>query len=150
MNISIATVSDIPELCELLASLFSQEAEFDVDHNAQTNSLTKIITDPTIGEIIVAKQSGAIVGMVNLLYTVSTALGGRVALLEDMVVNHQHRGAGIGSKLIEYAIAHATNQNIQRISLLTDHDNEKAQHFYQQHGFDRSSMVTFRQQLNKD
>jgi len=39
MNISPATVSDIPELCELLELLFSEEAEFHPNHAAQSAGL---------------------------------------------------------------------------------------------------------------
>jgi ribosomal protein S18 acetylase RimI-like enzyme len=85
--------------------------------------------------------------MINLLYTVSTALGARVALLEDMVVLPQFRGVGAGSKLLQAAIAHARASGCKRITLLTDGDNEAAQKFYSNHGFTASRMVPFRLKL---
>ena len=97
---------------------------------------------------MVARRSGEIIGMVNLLYTVSTALGGRVALLEDMVVSPKARGLGVGSKLINQSIEFAKENGCKRITLLTDHDNEGSHRFYQRHGFSRSSMVVFRRSLD--
>lgn len=87
---------------------------------------------------MVAKANGKIIGMVSLLYTVSTALGSRVAILEDMVVSAEHRGAGIGSTLLTHAIELAREKGCKRISLMTDQDNETAQHFYQKQGFAKS------------
>ena len=86
MSISPATLTDIPALCELLNVLFTQEQEFNPDVEAQSRGLGKIIADPEIGCILVARRQQQVIGMVNLLYTVSTALGERVAILEDMVI----------------------------------------------------------------
>lgn len=144
MEIQTAVGADIPQLCLLLDTLFSQEAEFKPNSQLQALGLGAIIEGDGIGDILVAKQSGQIIGMVNLLYTVSTALGSRVAILEDMVIAPQHRGLGVGSALLKHAIDFARQKGCKRITLLTDNDNEAAHHFYQQHGFTESSMQAYR------
>lgn len=144
MQLQIAVSSDIPELCLLLDSLFSQEAEFKPDIELQALGLGAIIEGDGIGDVLVVKDAGQIIGMVNLLYTISTALGSRVAILEDMVVAPQSRGLGVGSALLKYAIDFAKQKGCKRITLLTDNDNEAAHGFYQQHGFTESSMLAFR------
>ena len=149
MQINLANASDIPALCELLDILFSQEAEFKPDHEAQRRGLARIISNPEIGLIVVARQDGQVVGMVNLLYTVSTALGDRVALLEDMVVSPNARGSGVGSQLFEQAIQFARLDGCKRITLLTDRTNESAQRFYQKHGFGFSAMIPMRLSLTE-
>jgi GNAT superfamily N-acetyltransferase len=143
-----ATVADIPALGELLAVLFAQEAEFAPDPPAQRRGLARIIGEPQLGTILVARERDAILGVVNLLFTVSTALGERVALLEDMVVAPAARGRGIGSALLRHAIAHARAQGCKRITLLTDGTNEAAQRFYARHGFTASGMVPMRLALD--
>jgi GNAT superfamily N-acetyltransferase len=150
VNISIARPQDIPELCELLASLFDQEAEFIPDKKAQARGLRAVINGSEAGDILVARDNGEIVGMVNLLYTVSTALGARVALLEDMIVSPTGRGQGVGSRLMEHAIQVARVNGCRRITLLTDSDNEGAHRFYKRHGFIQSSMAVFRMTLRED
>lgn len=149
MQINTANTSDIPALCELLNILFSQEADFRPDYEAQSRGLARIIDSPEIGFILVARQDDQVVGMVNLLYTVSTALGDRVALLEDMVVSPDARGSGIGSRLLEQAIQSARSEGCKRITLLTDRTNESAQRFYQKHGFGFSSMIPLRLSLTE-
>ncbi|MGZ5056075.1 MAG: GNAT family N-acetyltransferase [Methylobacter sp.] len=149
MQITPANASDIPVLCELLNILFAQEADFEPDCDAQSRGLARIISNPEVGLIVVARQDGQIVGMVNLLYTVSTALGDRVALLEDMVVSPNVRGSGVGSRLLEQAIQFARLDGCKRITLLTDRTNEPAQRFYQKHGFGSSAMIPLRLSLNE-
>ena len=149
MNIARATLLDIPVLCQLLEVLFSQEAEFSPDPEAQRQGLDKIIRHPEIGHILVARENGQVLAMVTLLYTVSTALGTRVALLEDMVVAPDARNARIGSRLLDYAIQFASKHGSERITLLTDRDNKPAQRFYKRHGFSISHMVPLRILLRK-
>ncbi len=147
MKILKATINDIPELIILLDSLFSQEVEFESNKLIQTQALTYIINNEEVGDIFVAWCDEKIVGMINLLYTISTALGGKVALLEDMIISSDQRGLGIGSKLVEYVFSYATQNGCKRITLLTDNDNHSAHNFYLKHGFKNSSMKTFRKLL---
>jgi len=142
-----AVLADIPALCELLSQLFEQEAEFTPDQTAQRRGLQMILTDNATGMILVAREGRQIVAMVNLLYTVSTALGTRVALLEDMVVAPSQRNCGLGSRLLDAAVRYARRNGCRRITLLTDSDNLSAQRFYQRQGFSRSSMIPLRLSL---
>ncbi len=144
MQIETATSEDIPALSELLSVLFYQEAEFTPNPDAQAKGLEQIINNPDVGAILVARQGDQVAGMVNLLFTVSTALGGRVAVLEDMVVSVQARGAGVGTQLLSAAIALARSQGCKRVTLLADRANEAAQRFYGRQGFVESSMIPMR------
>ena len=148
VEISIACENDIPALCILLEILLSQELEFKPNVEAQRRGLLRIIKDPNTGFILVAKVNDLTIGMVNILWSVSTALGERVAILEDMVVSADYQGSGVGSQLIEVAIKEAKKQSCKRITLLTDASNEIAQMFYQKHGFTQSTMVPFRLSLD--
>jgi len=148
MDITVATEEDIPDLADLLALLFSQEVEFTPDHEAQERGLRMIITHPETGFILVGKINGRAMAMVNILFTVSTALGQRVAILEDMFVSPSHRNSGLGSGLLKRAIAEARHHGCLRITLLTDHTNETGQSFYKRHGFVASTMIPFRLSLD--
>ena len=143
MKFTKAIHSDIPELVELLKALFEQETEFEPKSEAQRKALSKIILDPKIGIILVARDAEKILGMINLLFTESTALGSKVAILEDMVVLSKSRGEGIGSKLIDYAIGKAKKEGYKRITLLTDIENTKAHSFYQKEWFVKSMMTPY-------
>lgn len=144
IKIDKATPDDIPTLIELLSVLFTQEEDFTADPEAQIRGLAKIIDHPETGIIILARQNKKIVGMVNLLFTVSTVLGERVALLEDMVIAASFRGTGIGTQLLAGAISYAKSESCGRITLLTDKTNQAAQRFYEKQGFATSSMIPMR------
>jgi GNAT superfamily N-acetyltransferase len=145
--ISSATPADIPSLRALLAILFTQEADFQPDAARQSAALQQIMTHPETGHILTLREEKSILGMVILLYTISTACGGRAAWLEDMVVNPLRRNKGLGGMLLEAAIAHARSEGCLRITLLTDHVNDIALRLYGRHGFVRSEMMPLRLSL---
>ncbi len=140
----VAGLTDIPALCELLTELFSQETEFTPDSDRQAKALGQIIGDRKVGEVFVAEYDNKVIGMVSLLYTISTALGSKVAMLEDMIITKASHRGGAGSGLIRYALDHAKKDGCARVTLLTDADNTIAQNFYVKQGFDRSTMVPYR------
>ncbi len=143
-QIATATLEDIPQLCGLLALLFNQELEFSPESARQVAGLRQIIERPESGRILVLREDETLLGMANLLFTVSTARGGRVAILDDFVVLPERRGGGVGSALLQAARALAEAEGCSRITLQTDASNDAAMRLYQRHGFAQSTMVPFR------
>jgi GNAT superfamily N-acetyltransferase len=142
--IDAATQADIPALATLLQTLFTQESEFAPDAARQWRGLEMILARPGLGQIFIARDGVEVTGMINLLFTVSTALGEPVCWLEDMVVRPDKRGAGLGGQLIEHAIGYAEANGYARVTLLTDGVNADARRFYARHGFRQSDMVVMR------
>jgi ribosomal protein S18 acetylase RimI-like enzyme len=131
----------------LLGSLFEQEAEFRPHANRQRRGLRLILADPQGCCLLVAERRGTVVGMVSLLASVSTALGARVAWLEDLVVAPEQRRRGVGRRLLQAAVAEARRRGWRRVSLLTDADNAASQALYQAQGFIASPMRPYRRKI---
>jgi GNAT superfamily N-acetyltransferase len=145
-----ATLEDLPQMVDLLYDLFSHEGDFRPDRTRQMRGLRLIVEQPNRGRIFVLRQNGVILGMINLLFTISTAEGGFVILLEDLVVHHDFRGRGFGDKLLKHAIEYARKKDFLRITLLTDRLNDEGQEFFEKHGFFRSKMIPMRYVLSPD
>jgi GNAT superfamily N-acetyltransferase len=139
-----ATILDLPQLTDLLHDLFTMEADFQPDRAKQMRGLQLILEQPNRGRIFVLRHNGMILGMINLLFTISTAEGGFVILLEDVIVHSEHRHQGIGAKLLQKAIEYAKVKNFLRITLLTDRLNDDSQRFFKNYGFFTSTMIPMR------
>jgi GNAT superfamily N-acetyltransferase len=139
-----ATLDDLPQLADLLCDLFSHEADFIPNKEKQMRGLRLILEQPNRGRIFVLRGGERIIGMINLLITISTAEGGFVLILEDLVVHSDHRGQGYGGRLLEHALGYARSKDFLRITLLTDKLEESARSFYERHGFRQSGMVPMR------
>jgi GNAT superfamily N-acetyltransferase len=142
-----ARPEDLEQLAALLGLLFEDEEEFAPDADKQRRALQAILSDPGVGRAFVAREGERIVAMANLLYTVSTAEGGRAALFEDLVVHPERRGRGIGSALLRHVIDAARKEGLTRITLLTDRGNKRAQALYRKMGFVASTMTAMRLKL---
>lgn len=140
VGIEEAVLQDSERLCELLRILFEQESEFSPDTKKQRKGLEMILSNPSIGSIFVLKKEGYIIGMVSLLFTVSTALGEKVAWLEDMVIDPLFQGQGYGKMLLREVLQRAKLLTCKRISLKTDASNGRAQKMYKELGFEDSTM----------
>ena len=147
-HIEQATLEDLPQLTDLLFDLFTQEADFVPNRVKQMRGLRLILEQPNRGRIFVLRQEGMILGMINLLFTISTAEGGFVILLEDVIVHRSNRGKGFGDKLLHHAIDYARRKDFLRITLLTDRLNDDGQRFFRNHGFADSKMLPMRLILN--
>jgi GNAT superfamily N-acetyltransferase len=147
-RIEPAALEHLPQLADLLEELFSMEPDFQPDREKQLGGLRQIIEDPRIGWILTAREGKSVIAMVNLLFTISTAQGGRVVLMEDLIVRASHRGKGVGSQLLKQVIEFAGDRGASRITVLTGGDNAGAKRFYQKHGFQASRMLPLRLHLN--
>jgi GNAT superfamily N-acetyltransferase len=143
-TINLAVIADLEELIRLLTELFTQDIEFEPDYQKQKTGLEMILNNREIGEILVLKSDDKIIGMISLLYSISNALGAKVAILEDMVIDKSFRNRGYGKELLSEAINHAKHQHCMRLTLLTDFNNDVAIKFYKSFGFNLSEMVPLR------
>src|SRR4051812_19189966 len=139
-----AVFEDLDELSNLLGELFSEEKDFRPNKQKQLQGLRLIFEEPNRGRVFVLRRDRVIVAMINLLFTISTAEGGFVLLLEDLVVHDSYRDQGYGSMLLEYAVDFARQKNFLRITLLTDRPEIRSQNFFKRHGFAESHMLPMR------
>jgi len=149
LKFDTAGAKDLPRLVELLGILFASEAEFSADAEKQRSGLQAILADPAKGKIFVVREGRELIAMCSLLYTISTAEGGKAALFEDLVVAPEHRKRGIGASLLKHVIAQARAEGVLRLTLLTDMQNERAQALYRRLGFVGSPMKPMRLKIKK-
>ena len=143
-HVEPATIEDLPALTELVMNLLSGSGDFTADPVLQERGLRLILEQPNRGRIFVVRNNDRIFGMVNLLFTISTARGGFVILMEDVVIHPDHRGQGYGAMLVNYVVDFAKQKNFKRITLLTDRMSAESQEFFKKQGFEHSHMIPMR------
>ncbi|MGD9787905.1 MAG: N-acetyltransferase family protein [Sulfuricellaceae bacterium] len=139
-----AREADIPAMVALLGELFRLEGDFEPDAVKQERGLRMILEQPLLGRLFVARINGQVAAMASLLFTVSTAEGGRVGLVEDVIVAASWRGQGLGRGLLDHVTDWARANGCLRLTLLADRENMPALDFYRRLGFRRSAMVVLR------
>lgn len=132
INYEEATSSDIDDLSRLLTDLFTIEKDFKPDIAKQKIGLDLLIKKNGASTIQVAKNTkGKIIGMVTAQLVTSTAQGASSAWIEDMIVDADYRGHGIGKQLLQQALDWAKNNGATRAQLLVDIENTAALGYYE-------------------
>lgn len=149
IRVETATIVDLDELVTLLIDLMAIQGDFTPDRDAHEEGIRLILEQPNRGRIFVLRNDERIIGMVNLLFTISTALGGFVAVMEDVVVHPDHRGQGYGSMLLNEILEFSEKRAFKRVTLLTDKISEESQKFFKKNGFAYSGMIPMRRLLDK-
>ena len=135
-------------MCGLLSELFSIESDFSPDSQKQATGLSLLLTDRSgSSAVLVAEKGDEIVGMCSVQTLISTAEGGPVGLVEDLIVRKDYRGNGIGTRLLSEIFRWCDSKNISRVQLLRDFDNMNALMFYAMNGWSSTKLVCMRRSL---
>jgi len=136
--------ADIGGMIKLLRILFSIETDFAFNEETQQRGLEMMLDDCTNRCIMVAELNQQIVGMCTAQILVSTAEGGIVALVEDLVVEDACRGEGIGKELLLAIEGWAIARGASRLQLLADQNNTRALEFYKKMDWKVTELICLR------
>jgi len=124
-----ACEDDLFTMTRLLSELFTIEPDFSPDVRRQRSGLAALMSKSD-ATLLVASVQDEIVGMCTLQPLISTAEGGVVGMVEDLIVVESFRNLGIGCKLLNAVEKIAIEQDMSRLQLLTDCGNDLAGRFY--------------------
>ncbi len=104
--------------------------------------LQQVIDSESSLLFVAEDENNKIVAMATFIcYDIPT---GQKAWIEDVVVDNECRGKGIGKKVVEEIITFAKKQGIQKLDLTSSHEREKANLLYQKLGFQKRQSNLYR------
>lgn len=145
--IRTATTTDLGSMTSLLNELFNIEKDFTPDVRRQRQGLACLM-GRNEATLLVAVARNKIVGMCTLQPLISTAEGGTVGLVEDLVVSQKWRSKGVGGMLLGVIETTAREQSMSRLQLLTDMENIEAMHFYDKHHWEKLHLIGMRKKFS--
>jgi GNAT superfamily N-acetyltransferase len=89
---------------------------------------------PALGRIHLAVDGATAIGFSTVYFTFTSTRVCEVAVLNDLFVTPERRGAGVGRALIEHAFALARSEGIRFVRWLTEASNTSAQQLYRHYG----------------
>ena len=126
-----AAFTDIDGMLPLLEQLFAIEADFNFDPEVQARGLRLMLDGcGKHRSVKVAWEDDRIIGMCTAQIRISTAQGKLSAVVEDLVVDTDFRGLGIGGRLLGAIEDWARARGISTLSLLADRNNKTGLDFY--------------------
>lgn len=135
MGITVRTgrKEDIPSMMKLVKELAEYERAADQVTNTEEQMLIDGFGENPVFGSFVAEYEGEIVG-VSIYYNRYSTWKGKRLYLEDIVVNKEYRGKGVGKALFEATVAKAKEENCTGMMWQVLDWNESAISFYKQYG----------------
>jgi GNAT superfamily N-acetyltransferase len=135
VEIRRAVADDVAAIVDLLADdPLGAQRERPGDPS-YAKAFEEIDTDPR-QVLAVADAGGEVVGTLQLTFIPGLSrLGSTRALIEAVRVRSDHRGDGLGGRLIEWAIDTARERGAAMVQLTTDASRVDAHRFYERLGF---------------
>nr|WSY53423.1 GNAT family N-acetyltransferase [Streptomyces sp. NBC_00886] len=139
LEIRAAVTADVPAIVDMLADdpLGSQRESPD-DLTPYLAALERLTADPN-QHLVVAVRGGRVVGTVQLTAIPGLSRRGATrSIIEAVRIHADERGSGLGTRLIEWAIAESRRQDCQLVQLTSDASRTDAHRFYERLGFTAS------------
>ena len=126
MNIRKLEKNDINQVIEIWTNSFSRNFDKPINPN--------YLSDPNSITIVMSEENIIIgVATLHIIKKLTRILG----LIEDVAVNENYRGLGIGKKLVKELIIIGNEKNCDKIVLSSSEKNSK---FYEKIGFKKNEL----------
>ena len=126
MNIRKLEKNDINQVIEIWTNSFSRNFDKPINPN--------YLSDPNSITIVMSEENIIIgVATLHIIKKLTRILG----LIEDVAVNKNYRGLGIGKKLVKELIKIGNEKNCDKIVLNSSEKNSK---FYEKIGFQKNEL----------
>ncbi len=117
------------------------------DARATDETVSQVVKHPEAA-VFVAAEGVDVVGYAAVSCRPQMRLAGLLASVDELVVASGRRGAGIGSMLLDAAVAHARSLHCRRIEILQSRARESYQRrFYQARHFTEVDTAVLRIEL---
>src|SRR3982751_2359083 len=92
---------------QTLLDLIRQLREDDPDEGpfeltASQDAIAALLSDPSVGRIWLIRNGADVLGYVALTLGFSIEFGGRIAFVDELLIDRAHRGRGIGRAALEF------------------------------------------------
>ncbi|WP_310713265.1 GNAT family N-acetyltransferase [Streptomyces lydicus] len=141
IEIRRATEADLPAIVAMLADDPLGAARESPDDLAPYRTAYETLAADPQQHLVVAVREGRTIGTLQL--TVIPGLSRRGAtrsIIEAVRIHRDERGTGIGSQLIEWAVAESRTLGCQMVQLTSDATRVDAHRFYERLGFEASHL----------
>lgn len=143
VEIAPVTAAQFEELLPLIAAYqrFYEVEEIDEDRNRAF--FRRFIAPSEDGMLLGAREGGRFAGYACLYWHLSSLRATESVLMNDLYVEPDRRGQGVGRALIEASAAVARERGASHVEWVTDADNHTAQRLYDSTGAKRHEQLEY-------
>ena len=129
-----AALSDLDALLPLVRAFYAQFG-YPFSEERKRPALARLLSDPSLGRVLVTEAGGAVAGYAVLAYSFSLEYDGRTAFVDELIVAGPARGLGLGTLVLRRAAELCREAGANALHLETEEENEGAARLYARLGF---------------
>ncbi len=129
-----AEEGDVDAVVGLMAAFYAEDGMPFATGSAR-RAVTRLVGDRSLGQVWVAESGDVVVGYVALTLGYSLEFMGKDAFVDDLFVLPEHRGRGVGSRLLEVLTDACREFEVRAVHLEVDRVKTHARDLYRHFGF---------------
>jgi len=130
-----ATGDDVAIILTFMQRFYALDG-YPFDETAARAAVERLIQDKALGTIWLITRADAILGYLVLTLGYSLEYHGRDAFIDELYLEPEHRGQGIGTRTLAFVEAECRARGIQALHLEVERTNQAAQALYRKWAFD--------------
>ena len=138
MPVSFVTMTDrehSDQVLRMMRELYATDApDLGVDPSNFPATIERLLGEPSRGRIVLGMLDDAVAGYALLIPYWSNEFGGIVVLLDELLVEEEYRGRGIGRAFLRYLDEHRPFEAVA-LALEVSPKNDAARGLYESMGF---------------
>lgn len=141
IEIRRATEADLPAIVAMLADDPLGAARESPNDLAPYRAAYEVLAADPQQHLVVAVREGRTIGTLQLTVVPGLSRRGAIrSIIEAVRIHRDERGSGLGSQLIEWAVAESRTLGCQVVQLTSDATRIDAHRFYERLGFEASHL----------
>lgn len=108
---------------------------FTIDEPGRESAVRALLQREELGRLFLVRFDERPIGHVALCFGFSIEFGGRDAFIDELYIEPEFRGRGIGGRVMRLVEQEAAALHVRALHLEVAHDNEKARRLYRAAGF---------------
>ena len=133
-TIERATGEAVERLVELMRQFYAEEG-YPFDETRTRPALAELMADEALGAVWAFREGEAVVGYLVVTCGFSLEFGGRDAFVDELFVEREHRGRGLGAEALAEAERFCRSRGISALHLEVEHVNTRAKALYGAKGY---------------
>ncbi|MBD2579162.1 GNAT family N-acetyltransferase [Oscillatoria sp. FACHB-1406] len=129
-----ASQAHVPLLAEFMQRFYAID-HYPFDEGIVRDALVGLIANDSLGRIWLIEWGGIAVGYVVLTFSYSLEYGGRNAFIDELYLEENYRGQGIGTEAVRFIEEMCQELGVKALHLEVEPGNIRGQSLYRKRGF---------------
>lgn len=144
-----AREQDTDAILAMMRRYYAEDGYLLIEAAART-AVHDLTHDERLGRVWVAEVGGRVVGYLAVTLGFSFEYRGRDAFVDELFIEEEARGRGLGREALELAEAYCRTHGVRALHLEVERHRERAVELYSRSGFENHERIVMTKRLDSE